>query len=222
MIIGYRSIATVTLRTSGILLLVAALLGTPGQPALAGVITTFGGASGPGLDSMSFNNLGTPSPGNDDVAGSSPNWISINQKAYSTTDYIDMVFTVADSGATATEYIVTEGVYNGTGDFWIGYQVQLGFGTGTGFVSAGLGDGIDFDTPDDNSPKDFTPFPTVTFDAVTINAVDGIVSPGGFHVFTFAIDVPNGITEFTIRQAPRGAPVSTEPTTWGTLKAIYR
>jgi hypothetical protein len=171
---------------------------------------------------MSFNNLGTPSPGNDDVVGISPNWISVNQKAYDVSAYIDMVFSVADSGASATEYVLNEGVFNGTPDTWLGYQVKLGFGTGAGFVSAGLGTGLDFDTPDYNSPMDFTPFTTLTFDDVTITAVDGLIPPGAFVTFAVAIDVPNGITEFTLRQEPRQLPVSTTPTTWGNVKALYR
>ena len=41
-------------------------LGAMVQGAPGGIFTAFGGASGPGLDSMSFNNLGTPVIGNDD------------------------------------------------------------------------------------------------------------------------------------------------------------
>lgn len=204
------------------ILFLAALLCAPGQWALASVITAFGGASGPGLDSMSFNNLGTPAIGNDDVVGASPNWVSINQKAFNATDYIDLVFIVEDFGVPTTEYIFNEGVFNGTLDNWIGYQLMLGFGTGAAFVQSTLGDGLDFDAPDYNSPFDFTPLPTLSLGEDVINAVDGLFTVGAFHTFTFALDVPNGITEFTIRQTPREEPVAASSSTWSKVKALFR
>lgn len=204
------------------ILLVVALLCSPAAPVLAGIVTAFGGAFGPGLDSMSFNNLGTPIPGNDDFAGASPNWISVNQKAYNAVGVIDMVFIVEDSGGLTTEYILTEGVFNGTGVDWTDYHLELGFGTGVGFVPSTAGDGLDFDAPDTNSPYAFAPFATLTIGEDTIDAVDGVIVSGGFHVFGFPIDVPDGITEFTVRQFPTVATVPTEPTTWGKLKALYR
>ncbi|MBU1073473.1 hypothetical protein KKG45_09530, partial [bacterium] len=142
MISGQNPIAAAICRISGILFLIAAVLCSPGDSARASVIIAFDGASGPGLDSMSFNSVVTPNIGNDDVVGASPNWISINQKAFAVVDYIDMVFSVEDFGVPATEYILTEGVFNGTAEDWIGYQVVLGFGTGAGFVQSTLGDGL--------------------------------------------------------------------------------
>ncbi len=214
---------TSLLRTSNILLLAAAIICSPGQSARAGVISSFGGAVGPGLGSVSFNSVGTPNPGNDDFVGASPNWISIDEKAFSTTEYIDMVFHVDDIGVPTTEYVLTEAVFNGTSDFWLGYQVILGFGTGAAFAQASLGDGLDFDTPDYNSPIDFTPLVIMLpLDDSVINAVDNIILPGEVHTFSFTIDVPNGITEFTIRQSPRTGPVSTSSGSWGNVKALYR
>ena len=207
-------------RVSGLLLLVA-LLGLPAAPASAGVVTAFGGASGPGLASMSFNNLGSPSIGNDDVAGPSPNWIAVNQKAFGAVGYIDMVFIVEDFGVPTTEYILSEGVHNGTGIDWTDYHIELGFGTGASFVPSAPGDGLDFDAPDYNSPVVFAPFTTLIVNEDTIDAMDGLVPNGTFHVWGFPIDVPNGITEFTIRQYPTIAPVPTAPTTWGHLKRLY-
>ena len=203
-------------------LLVPALLVLSSASASAGVVVAFGGASGPGLVSMSFNNLGTPSPGNDNVVGTSPNWIAVNQKAFGSVGYIDMVFVVVDSGAAPiTEYVLTEGVDNGTGIDWTDYHLQLGFGTGAGFVPSGPGDGLDFDAPDYDSPFDFAPFTTVNPGEDGVDAYGGTFPTGAFHVISFPFDVPNGITEFTIRQYPTISPTPTEATTWGRVKSLY-
>ncbi len=212
--------ASAATRPFGILLAVAFLV-LP-STAIAQEVVAFGGASGPGLASMSFNNLGTPSVGNDDVAGASDNWIAVNQKAYCCVGYIDMVFIVDDVGVPTTEYILTEGVHNGTGVPWTDYHVELGFGTGTGFNPSIPGDGLDFDAPDQNSPYSFGPFTTLTITEDTIDAVDGVMPSGMFQNFAFPIDVPPGITEFTVRQYPTTAPTATESATWGRVKSLYR
>lgn len=107
------------------------------SPAAAQVIAAFGGASGPGLDSMTFNSIDNVTMANDNVVGASTNIIWINQKAFNASQYIDMVFLVDDIGVPTNEYVLYEGVFNGTPDDWIGYQIKLGFGTGAGFVSVG-------------------------------------------------------------------------------------
>ena len=204
------------------LLLAVALLAGAALPSPASVIVEFVGASGPGLWSMSFNNLGTPSPGNDDCVGESPNWISVNQKAYNALDYIDMVFRVEEFGVPATEYIFTEGVHNGTGVTWTDYHMELGFGVGAGFVTSPAGDGLDFDAPDYNSPFFFVPFASVTVGEDTIDCIDGFVPDGGFNVWAFSLDIPNGNYEFTIRQWPTTDAVPTDPTGWSYLKSLFR
>lgn len=190
-------------------------------PAAAQVVSSFDGASGPGLASMSFNNIYTPSPGNDDVAGASDNWMAVHQKDYDVVDYIDMVFSVDDVGMPTSEYIFTEGVNNGTGVNWTDYHLELGFGVGGDFVISPPGDGLDFDAPDENSPYDFPPFATVVVGEDTIDCYDGIVAPGGFYNFGFPIDVPSTISTFTIRQWPTISPVATEASSFGRVKALY-
>ena len=191
-------------------------------PAAAGGITSFGGASGPGLASMSFNNVTITGLGNDNAVGASGNAISINQKAFGSSDYIDMVFTVEDFGVPVTEYMLYEGVHNGTSDEWIGYQIRLGYGTGAGFTSVSFGDGLDFDDPDFDSPVTLPPFALGAYDFGVINGVSATVYPGQFVNFAFPIDVPNGITEFTIRQEPRVAPVNVDEKSWSEVKRLYR
>ena len=107
---------------------------------------------------------------------------------------------------------MAEGVYNGTGIPWSSYHVELGYGFGVGFVKSTPGDGLDFDSPDFNSLISFAPgpgfyFPTVVATEDDILASGGIFPNGGFAgYFRFSIDVPDGITQFTLRQSPIGVP----------------
>ena len=212
---------TTTKQAIGFLFL-AVLLGFSATIAQAASITAYGGATGPGLGSVIFGSVSTPSDGNDNVVGTSPNLLIIDQKSFSNSDFIDIVFTVTDFGVPTCEYSVSEFVYNNTGDNWIGYQVRLGFGTGASFVPVGVGTGLDFDTPDYDSPMDFSPYSLGSFDDGTINAVGATVVPGSNMLFLFSIDVPSGITEFTLRQSPRIEPISEESRTWGDVKTSFR
>jgi hypothetical protein len=212
------SLSVATFKVFTLYILMAVFSGS----ALASTITAFGGASGPGLASVSFNSVTTPAAGNDDVVGASTNVISINQKSFGLDLYIDMVFLVTDVGVSTTEYLLNESVFNGSGVDWIGYQVRLGYGTGASFVPVTLGDGLDFDAPDFNSAISFPPFSLGAFDHGVINAVSATVSAGQSVNFSFAIDVPNTITEFTVRQEPRSAPVSNDGSSWGRVRSLYR
>jgi hypothetical protein len=219
---GYLGAATANLKAAAILSLVAFALCLPASSAFAGTITAYGGSSGPGLGIVTFGSLATPSPANDDVAGASPNTIIITEKRFDTFDGIWMIFAVADDGIGPTEYQLTETVVNNTGGNCIGYQVMLGSGTDSSWVHASLGTGLDFDAPDDNSPRTFSVYPTLVYDEVTIDAVGGVILAGETHVFTYAIDVPDGITKFTIRTSLREEPVGVESKTWGKIKALFR
>lgn len=216
-----NNLATTPIRVLGFFLL-AVLLGSSVNTTQAAMITAFGGATGPGLGSVIFGSVSTPSNGNDDVVGASPNLLIIDLKSFSNSSIIDIVLDVDDLVAPTSEYTVNEFVFNGTVDNWIGFQVSLGFGTGASFVSVGLGTGLDFDTPDYNSPMDFSPYSLGSFDDGTINAVGATVVPGSTMLFMFTIDVPAGISEFTLRQEPRIEPISEETVTWGDVKALFR
>jgi hypothetical protein len=176
----------------------------------AGEVTTFAWHSGvASLAATSISPLSAPN--NDDVAGVSPNTIWVTQKNYIAIGPVDITFNVINSGG-VSEYSVAEGVYNGTGIPWTGYHLELGYGFGTGFVKSTPGDGLDFDSPDFNSPLSFNPapgfyFPTAVATADDILAGGGIMPPTGFAGdFHFSIDVPDGITQFTLRQSPIGVP----------------
>ncbi|MEO1497590.1 MAG: choice-of-anchor F family protein [Planctomycetota bacterium] len=149
-------------------------------------------------------------PNNDNAVGTSPNSIFVTQKDYVGLGPVDLVFDVRDTGG-VTEYFVMEGVQNSTGLDWNGYRIELGFGEGAGFVKSTSGDGLDFDAPDFDSDFDFNPggffFPTVSVTEDDILATGGVQPNGAFAGnFLFHVDVPDGISSFTIRQAPIGIP----------------
>lgn len=182
----------------------AFLLATPLQ---AGKITGFAWTDG----IVSIAGIVVPplmDVNNDDVVGPSPNEVMVLQKDYKGVEHIDIVFTVMDSGG-VTEYAIIEGVQNNTGLDWSSYHVQLGFGTGADFVISPSGDELDFDAPFYNSTISFDPspgfsFPTLTTSEDVLDADGGPGQPDGFYnePFVFHIDVPDGITSFTLRQFP--------------------
>ncbi len=187
----------------------------------AASIITYTGSSGPALGTVTVT-VSTPSPGNADVAGASPNVINVTTKQFDNIDAIWMTFDVADDGIGTTEYLVTETVTNNSGVDWIGYQLMLGTGTDGGWVQSPLGTQLDFDIPDDDSPRDFTPFTTLVYDDATIDAVSGLLTAGSTATFTYVIDVPNSYTDFSIRSSPRVLPVPVKQGTWGSIKALYQ
>lgn len=215
-------LAVSSLKVKLLALLIAVTLCLPAHSALASLITTYAGATGPGLGLVTLGSINTPSPANDDVSGASPNTVVFTEKRFDTFDGIWTIFDVVDDGIATTEYQFTETVTNNTGGVAIGYQVMLGSGADAGWVHQPLGTGLDFDAPDDNSPRAFAVLPTLVYDEVTIDAVGGTILPGESHVFTYAIDVPNTLTKFSIRTSLRELPVSTGTESWSQIKALYK
>jgi hypothetical protein len=149
-------------------------------------------------------------PNNDDVVGTSPNGLLVTQKDYFAIGPVDFEFTVVPSGG-VTEYTIYEGVSNSTGVPWSAYRLELGFGVEASFTPSPSGDGLDFDATDFNSPPDFSGsgfFTTVTESEDVLLASGGVFPVGGFPVplYRFNIDVPDGISAFTIRQIPIPVP----------------
>lgn len=192
----------------------AGLLGGAGLLALllwasrleAGEITALNWYSG--VASVAGEIIVAPSaPNNDDVFGPSPNTIFITQKHYTGIGPVDLVFTVIPTGGT-TEYAFIEGVSNSTGIDWSGYRLELGYGIGAGFTPALPGDPLDFDAPDFNSPFAVPAFSTLSISANEVVASDGVIPNTAFlGGIVFHVDVPDGITEFTIRQSPIPIPM---------------
>ena len=193
------------------------LLGIAGVTALAlscggtlqaGEITAFTWSSG--IASVAGVTIVTPpDPNNDDVIGGSLNELWVTQKDYTGIGPVDIEFTVVPTGG-VTEYVIIEGVSNSTGLDFSQYQVQLGFGMGSDFILSAPGDGLDFDAPDFNTPATFAPF----FSSFTYPSEDEILATGGVFLngaftlpyFIFSIDVPDGISKFTLRQFPTAVP----------------
>jgi hypothetical protein len=151
-------------------------------------------------------------PNNDNVIGLSPNEFFVTQKAYFANGPVDTTFDVVPSGGT-TEYAFKEGVNNGTGAPWLGYHIELGFGHDATFTKSLPGDGLDFDAPDYDSGLQFAPAPGFYFPVAAATTEDDIVAGGGIMpnggfagYFRFSVDVPDGITQFTVRQSPIGVP----------------
>ncbi len=180
----------------------------------AGQMTSFSWYSG--VASVAGTTVNPPTdPNNDNVAGTSPNLFFLTQKNYVGIGPVDLVFGVSDTGGT-TEYDFVEGVANSTGLDWGSYHLELGYGIAGDFVKSTSIDGLDFDSPDFDSPVDFNPspgiFPTAVVTEDDIYASGGVMPTGTFAgYFEFHIDVPDGITEFTLRQSPVAVP---EPSTW--------
>lgn len=171
----------------------------------AGEITGFTWHSGvASLAATSISPL--TAPNNDDAVGASPNTVFVTQKDYVAVGPVDIVFSLTNSGG-VSEYLFTEGVYNNTGLNWPAYHIELGFGFGTGFVKSTSGDGLDFDSPNYNSPFNFNPggsfFPSVTVTEDDVYATGGVMNYLSFAgYFRFTVDVPDGYTSFTVRQSP--------------------
>ncbi len=175
----------------------------------AGEVTGFTWYSG--VASLAATSVGPlVNPNNDDVAGASSNTVFVTQKDYFAIGPVDIEFTVTNSGG-VSEYLFTEGVYNNTGVNWGAYHIELGFGHGVGFVASTSGDGLDFDSPNFNSPFNFNPGGSF-FSSVSVMEDDVFASAGVMPYLSFAgyfrftVDVPDGITSFTVRQSPVAVP----------------
>jgi hypothetical protein len=180
--------------------------------------------SGPGLGFANVAAIITSTPNNDNVprAGESDNNIIVPQKRFDSNNYIDIEFTVNPSDG-VTEYQVSEFVDNNTGIAWNRYTMQLGFGTGNQFVQSASGDGLDFDSPDFDTPPSGGGFAFIATNEDVLTFLGG-TQGNGAQPYQFRIDVPNMSrgTTFTLRQIPQPVP---EPSTTALLMlaitAIY-
>ncbi len=159
----------------------------------------------------------------DNVVGDSSAVIFVLQKDYTAIGPVDLVFDLIDSGGTI-EYRFEEGVQNSTGVDWTQYHMELGFGVGTSFVKSAAGDGLDFDSPDYDSTVNFNPSPGFTTVTVT---EDDLLATSGLHPngayagnYVFHIDVPDGISSFTLRQSPIADPIPLPGSLWLFLSSL--
>jgi hypothetical protein len=169
--------------------------------AQAGIIPVGGASSVVGGGTASVTGPFTPVPNNNPTASSS-NFAAIQKTFTSSTTPIDIVFNVNNSQG-ITEYLLAEGVFNGTGVAWNDYHVQLGFGTGAGFTLANPAFGLQFDNTPPPSSVNFT---STAFAAQKLDFSNGLVPANSGASLTYTIDVPDSATagsyQFTLRQFP--------------------
>jgi PEP-CTERM motif-containing protein len=174
-------------------------------------------ASGPGLGFANVAAVVTVQANNDNVpsANGTDGNLVVPLKRFDSANFIDIEFTVLASDGT-TEYKVSEFVDNNTGSAWSSYRMVLGFGTGANFIISPLGDGLDFDFPNYDTPPTSGAFPTVLTPDEDQLVFTGGLHGGGAQPYNFRIDVPDligrQIPQFTLRQIPTANPIP-EPST---------
>jgi hypothetical protein len=178
----------------------------------AGIISSvqmFGvnAGTGPGLGTVDVPVVSTLNPNNDNQVGGglTDNNITVPIKRFDNVGYIDIVFNITTSGGT-TEYFVAETVDNDTGFAWNSYFMELGFGFGPGFVSSTALDGLDFDAPTYDFPPTSGAFANIIALTEDLFQFTTGLHSTGFQPYNFRIDVPDGITSFTLRQTPVAVP----------------
>ena len=161
--------------------------------------------SGPGMGDVFNVFVITSNPNNDNAPiPNLDNNIEVQTKRFDFSNYIDIEFSVAQSMG-VTEYRISESVDNNTGSDWSRYNMYLGFGTGAGFTLSSAGDGLDFDTPDNDTPPSSGAFLTISRpNEDTLEFSNGLHS-SGVEPYLFRIDVPDllsRVNKFTLRQVP--------------------
>ena len=194
------------------LMTVAALLVTvPGSP--AATITSVSLFSLPGFSTGSAGPVGsTPAVNNDDDPGASPNVIPFSV-FFNSPGAMETEFVLSDSGGT-TEYRFTDTFVNTRNALWNGFRFELGSGTGANFVQAG---DVRFDLLNGQSTAISPVFTLVAHNSRQLDWTVG--APPLVAPFAFAIDLPDGMARFTLRQTPLVATLVPEPSALG-LAAI--
>ena len=169
--------------------------------------------------------INTPFPNNNNSFVASPNQIlnfpglSCTPKTFEVIAPIDTTLIVEPSGGT-TEYYFTETVVNNTGETWVDFHFELGFGIGDNFRrfdAAPLPLNLafpEFDPPERDPLPTSSQFTSLVQEDISLWWSGGSVEPGATVDFTFSLDVPddfvgsNIYSNFTIRQAPTISSVS--------------
>lgn len=177
----------------------------------------------PGASTGSVGPYGvTPAVNNDDEIGESQNVIPYSIFLNSP-DILETEFVLGNSAGT-TEYRFTQTFFNNTGTDWSGFRFELGYGTGSDFVLSQLADNLQFDAFEGHSTATSPAF-TLTIDEMKILGWSGSVPRFRPAIFTFAIDVPDelsdsnpsGVNRFTLRQIPIEASAVPEPSSFALL-----
>jgi hypothetical protein len=182
--------------------------------AQAALITGFGTILAPGSGSAGPTGL-NPAPNNDNTVAPSANAMGANF-FFTSLQPVDIEFVVANSGGT-TEYFFTDIFTNVDTLPWLGFTMELGFGTGADFVRVPGTVGLDFDMPNGDPQPTSSVYSDLDHLSNVIRWTGGTVNPlvGGSGapftvIFTFSFDVPDGLASlhpqglnrFTLRQTP--------------------
>ena len=165
--------------------------------------------------------VSTPSPNNDNATSASPNQIVFPSNypgsTFNSLNPLDTVFLVSPSSG-ATEYFLSQSVFNNTGLALQGLTLQIGSGIDSNFQ---IGGGIvvpeivypDFDIPTRDPAPTASAFPQVNSSIYQLQFSGGTLAPGNVVAMsmTFSIDVPNdlsgnGYSQFTLRTIPVAVP----------------
>ncbi len=184
-------------------------------PAQAGVIPLAGGVAGVvGGGTASITGPFTPMPNNFPSAIAA-NFAAVQKTFLSSDTPIDIVFNV-DNSQGVTEYLFAEGVFNASGVAWNDYHIQLGTGTGDGFVLANPALGLQFDSTPAPSSADFT---SAVLLPQTLAFSNGLIPASSGLSLSFTVDVPdigdNPGYQFTLRQFPSVVPEPTSMALFG-------
>lgn len=150
----------------------------------------------------------TPAPNNDNATVASPNTVPYNI-FFNGPGPLQVEFLTSNSGGT-TEYRFTQTFINNTGQVWIGFVFELGYGLANAFMPSGAADGLDFDMPNADPAPTASLFPVLSHQSERIEWSGGSVPSISVLTLTFAIDVPDNLAafnpdqlnRFTLRQTP--------------------
>ncbi len=135
-----------------------------------------------GTGGTSSATVSTPSPGNDNVLGQSPNSLSIFENWNGLT--FSESFALNQQPAASTEYFVTKRVTNNSGQIWTDFQI--GVGCGNGFVACpGFNPlTMDYDqSPTSSAGGTLSSQSLIDFKWTGLN-----IAPGATVTFTFSLD----------------------------------
>lgn len=175
----------------GALALCACLVPSAG----AATISSAPSVSLPGPSTGTVGPVGaTPAPNNDNATAASPNLVpaSIFFNAFGTAE---IEFAVANSGGT-TEYSFSQSLVNNSGQTWSGFRFDLGFGTGSSFTRASDASGLGFDVPNRDPAPFSSRFSVLDHQTARLDWSGADVPAIGSVLFTFSIDVPDGLAAF--------------------------
>ncbi|WP_162241854.1 choice-of-anchor F family protein [Pseudorhodoferax sp. Leaf267] len=170
----------------------------------------------PDASTATIGPVTAPAPNNDNATSTSPNAVPYSV-FFNTLGPLDVEFATSDSGGT-TEYRFAQNFVNNTGQAWIGFRFELGYGVGAAFTASGA-DGLDFDTPGADPASLASLFPVLRQLDDRIDWSGGSVPSVGSLALEFAVDVPDGLaafhpsqlSRFTLRQTPIVAAEVPEP-----------